>query len=152
LIRLFPTYPLTGTVQDIDRCGGKTMSNETIPEFVDKLRIHALTDALFVVNKAIDKEAAEAVTVDEVHRHIDAGDLVRFLESKLGVAFSGVREGIDENRLFIEALRHVRQTSGRERKVYGVQNSGACLVIAYITEILQQGYLDLNSLTLYGQP
>ena len=128
------------------------MSNGEIPEFVDKLRIHALTDALFVVNKAIDKGAAEAVTVNEVHQHIDSGDLVGFLESKLRVKFSGVREGIEENRLFIEALRHIRQTHGRERRVYGVQNSGACLVIAYVTEIIQQGYRDLNSLTLAGQP
>lgn len=52
------------------------MSNGQIPEFVDKLRIYALTDALFVLNKAIDKGAAEAVAVDEVHQHIDSGVLL----------------------------------------------------------------------------
>ena len=126
--------------------------SEGVPEFVDKLGIIELADALFVLNKAIDSGAAQGLTVQEVHEHIESGDLVGYLKTTLGLRFSGVREGIEENRLFIEALRHVMQPGGRERRVYGVKNNGACLLIAYITEIIQSGLWNLDSLPLYGHP
>jgi hypothetical protein len=116
------------------------------------LGIIELADALFVLNKAIDSGAAQGLTVQEVHEHIESGDLVGYLETTLGLRFSGVREGIEENRLFIEALRHVMQPGGRERRVYGVKNNGACLLIAYITEIIQSGLWNLDSLPQYGHP
>jgi hypothetical protein len=47
----------------------------------------------------------------------------------------------------------VRDTiGGRERRKFGVENNGACMLIAYITEIIQSGMWDIASLKMYGQP
>ena len=64
-----------------------------------------------------------------------------------------VRPGEEQNKHFIEALRSVRAAiGGRERRKFAVQNNGVCMLIAYITEIIQSGSWDLDSLKYYGQP
>jgi|SRR5271166_119502 len=126
---------------------------EPIEEFVDKLGVYALCGALFDLNHALDSGKASDVTFQEVHEHLESGDLVEYLQKRLGVHLSGVRPGIDQNKFFIEALRSVRDSIwGRERRKFGVENNGVCMLIAYITEIIQSGSWDLDSLKLYGQP
>jgi hypothetical protein len=127
--------------------------SESVPDFVDKLNIYALSDALFMLNGALDRGKASDVTCEEVHRHLESGDLVEFLQHRLGVQFSGARPGVEQNKYFVEALRSVRDTiGGRERRKFGVENNGACMLIAYITEIIQSGMWDIASLKMYGQP
>jgi len=127
--------------------------SESIPEFVDKLHIVSLTDALFMLNGAIDAGRSEGVTLQEVHAHLEEGDLVEHLEQRLGVQFSGVRSGTEQNKLFIEALKYVRDViDGRERRKFGVEHNGVCMLIAYITEIIQSASWNIDSLPMHGQP
>ena len=56
-----------------------------------------------------------------------------------------------QNKYFIEALKYV-VNKGREGRVFGVNHNGVCLLIAYITEIIQQGIYDYDSQKFRGQP
>jgi hypothetical protein len=131
---------------------GPKMSGE-MPDFSDKLRIVALTEALFLLNIALDSGTAQGVTFQEVYEHLEAGDLIEHLQERLKLQFSLVSPSQEQNKLFIEALRSVRYViGGRERRKFGVENNGVCMLIAYITELIQSAQWDIGSLPLYGQP
>jgi hypothetical protein len=123
--------------------------SEPMPEFVDKLSIYALTCALRDLNAALD--SGKAVTFAEVYAHLESGDLVEHLQKRLRVHLSEVRPAIDQNKYFIDALRFVLD-KGRESRAFGVQNNGVCMLIAYVTEIIQRGLWDIASLKMYDQP
>ena len=55
-----------------------------------------------------------------------------------------------QNKYFIEALKYV-VNKGREGRIFGVNHNGVCLLIAYITEIIQQGIYDYDSQEFRGQ-
>jgi len=78
-----------------------------MPEFVDKLSIYSLTCALRDLNAVLDK--GKSLTFADVYDHLYSGDLVEFLQERLGFPnlFSLVRPGIDQNKFFIDALKHV---------------------------------------------
>ena len=59
--------------------------------------------------------------------------------------------GVDQNKYFTDALKHV-VNKGREGRLFGVNHNGICLLIAYITEIIQQGMFDYDSQNFHGQP
>jgi hypothetical protein len=124
--------------------------SEPIPEFIDKLSIYALTDALRDLNAALDSGKASRLTCEEVHAHLKSGDLVEFLQKRLGVHLC-IRPAIEQHGYFIEALKFVRD-EGREYRKFGVKNNGVCMLIAYVTEIIQRRVWDIASLKMYDQP
>jgi len=46
----------------------------------DKLNIYALCDALFMLNSALNCGKAFDVTCEEVHGHLETGDLLAYLQ------------------------------------------------------------------------
>ena len=123
--------------------------DEGMPEFVSKLSIYALTCALRDLNAALDH--GKAMTFAEVYAHLELGDLVEYFQEHLGVHLSLVRPGIDQNKYFIQALKFVLD-KGREGRAFGINNNGVCMLIAYVTEIIQRGLYDYDSQKFYGQP
>jgi hypothetical protein len=118
-----------------------------------KLSIYALCGALSMLNSAVDYGKASGITPEEVYAHTEIGDLVEHLQDRLGIQFSGVRPGVEQNKYFIEELRYLRSiVRGREGRKLGAENNGICVLIAYITEIIQSGRWDLDSIKFYGQP
>jgi hypothetical protein len=81
--------------------------DEGMPEFIDKLSIYSLTCALRDLNAVLDK--GKSLTFAEVYDHLDSGDLVEFLQERLGPnLFSLVRPGIDQNKFFNLRLRFAK--------------------------------------------
>lgn len=119
-------------------------------DFSDKLAIVSLAEALFLLNAALDSGDAEGVTLQEVHEHLKTGDLIEHLQQRLGVTFSTVRPGEEQHKVFIEGLRWIQGgIAGRERRKFGVEHNGVCMLIAYITELIQSAQWDIDSLPLY---
>ena len=50
-----------------------------------------------------------------------------------------------------DAIRWV-VNRGREGRLFGVNYNGVCLLIAYITEIIQQGIYDYDSQKFWSTP
>ena len=106
----------------IVKCSNRSAMAEGMPEFIDKLSIYSLTCALRDLNAVVDK--GKTLTFDEVYDHLESGDLVEFLQERLGpTLFSLVRPGIDQNKYFIDALKYV-VNKGREGRVHGVSRNG----------------------------
>jgi hypothetical protein len=125
--------------------------SEPIEDFVDKLKIVSLTEALRLLNSALDSGSAQGVTFQEVYLYLERGDLIEHLQERLGVTFSMTRPGVEQNKYFIEALRSMRaQIGGREIQVFGIKNNGVCMLIAYITELIQSASWDIGSLPTYA--
>jgi hypothetical protein len=118
--------------------------------FYDKLDIGSLTCALRDLNSALDSGTANGITFQEVCDYLEKGNLIEHLQERLGLSFSTVRPEVEQNKFLIEGLRFVRdRAGGQELRRFGVQNSGVCLLIAYVTELIQNGHWDKSSLMRY---
>jgi hypothetical protein len=61
--------------------------SEPIEDFVDKLNIYALCEALIMFNSALDCGKASGITLEEVQAHIKIGDLIQYLQERFGVSY-----------------------------------------------------------------
>jgi hypothetical protein len=122
---------------------------ENAEKFSDKLTLVSLTEALLRLNSALDMGKADGITLQEIQEHLKTGDLIEHLQQRLRTTFSTVRPGVEQHEFFIEGLRRVRDcTGGRERRIFGVENNGVCMLIAYITELIQSAQWDIASLSI----
>ncbi len=107
----------------------------------------ALTYTVFELNSALDTGKYDDVSLDEVKGHIEAGDIFDFLDQRLG-------DNVDLSLLDELARAAVSDGladicdcyGGMERKKWGVENRGLCLLIAWVNELLQRGAVtDIES-------
>jgi hypothetical protein len=99
-----------------------------------------LTNFLFYMNGAIDNGNYRDITVREVEGQIEALNLLPWLEHRLGDAvdlgaFRDAEERADLNSKLLDVLGGVK---GRERRKFGIRNSGLCLLIALTAELIQR--------------
>jgi hypothetical protein len=90
------------------------------------------------LNAAIDTAKYQGIPIDEVKGHIERGDLAQWLIKRVG---DDIHLDLDEAARsdWNEKLESIRVAyAGNERRKWGVENSGLCLLIAWTTEILQQ--------------
>jgi hypothetical protein len=109
-----------------------------------------LTYFLMEINAALDTGHYEDVTIKEIVYHLDQGDIVEFLGQRLvgDVNLSYFEEDNEKsfelnNQLYKVFLANENQ----EYENFGVQNNGLCLLIAYITEIMQNVAKDVKDPT-----
>jgi hypothetical protein len=119
-----------------------------------ELDITTLTYLLFAINAVLDKDHWKTITFDDVYGHLDAGDLIPFLDGRLNsldLSLLGPDEA--QGRLLLAALRQVAGWfEERERRKTGIEKSGVCLVIAWIGEVIQCGQWKIDSQILSGEP
>ena len=108
------------------------------------MNIIALTLLILQINKLIDSGTCSNVTIKDVHNEIENRNCLEFLRNiggsniDLSVHFSKVYG--DFKSFYEEQIYRIYQAySGDERKKWGVQNSGLCLLLAWTTEIIAQG-------------
>lgn len=105
-----------------------------------KLTLVFLVHLIQEMNHVLDNEVSVGLTISEVESHIEAGDLIPFLRQRLkgkcdlSLFDNEMAEKINEG--MAEILDGYK---GRERRKWGVQNNGICLVIAWTSEMIQQG-------------
>lgn len=90
----------------------------------------------FLLNRAVDKGRHTGVTVNRVQRLVGEGTVFKFIEELAeGAPLLSVLR--DEDRaLLLSEWRHFG-ADYNERKSFGVESNGVCLLIAYVLEGIQ---------------
>ncbi len=91
------------------------------------------------INAAIDTGKYQDISVAEVEDHIDGGDLISYLrerlEGDLDLTFIKEPDALELNAKLNDILVAQR---GNERRKWGIENSGLCLLVAWANEIMQR--------------
>jgi hypothetical protein len=103
------------------------------------MKLVNLTTCIRKVNAAIDTGTYDDVSLEEVHQHIENGDLFPYLASRLegNIDLSLLGERVS-GEINDELGRILDAYGGQERRKWGVENNGLCLVVAWLNELIQQ--------------
>lgn len=106
-----------------------------------------LTTLILQYNSLIDSGKYEDITVDDVHTYIRNGTVLESIQqrAKSDVDLSFHLSGDATDQSFPQYYgRYLRATldayAGDERRRWGVENRGLCLLVAWTNEIVQQGW------------
>ena len=135
------------------------------------MKLSYLSYFIFNLNGAVDTGKYQNITIEEVEKHIEKRDLLRYLEKRLRddidlsliipIEDLGVPDDVADGKEWIktqvalskqaasteaeliEGLQRILDAyGGEERRRWRVQNSGLCLLIAWTTELIQQKEWD----------
>lgn len=96
-----------------------------------------LTYVILQINAAIDSGKHEDISIEEAEDHVEAGDLFRWLRQRCEMDLGYLDD--EKARAINEALERIRAAyAGDERRRWGVQNSGLCILLAWVNELIQQ--------------
>jgi hypothetical protein len=108
------------------------------------MQLNALTLLILQLNILIDTGKYDDITIEEVYSHIDRGTILEFLKERgqgdidLSIHLSEAYG--DFQSFYIKQLQSLYDAyAGDERRKWGVQNQGLCLLVAWTNEIIQQG-------------
>jgi len=99
-----------------------------------------LTYLILNLNHLVDSGFNKGVSLDEVEQHIAKGDVLDWLgkEFKGHIDLSIYRDrpsALEITKGLQDLLGGYR---GRERRKWGVEHNGICLLIAWVNELIQQ--------------
>jgi hypothetical protein len=104
-----------------------------------------LTNIIYVLSSIADSGTKDNVSIDDVKKHVRAGDLWEYIGEIGGTGFLAfdifsAPDSADFRAWYLEEMRaQCRYAEGRESRKYAIQNRGICLLISYTAEIIQQG-------------
>jgi len=93
----------------------------------------------------IDTGKYQDITIEEVKREIEKGTVLEYVAERGGTdidlsLITKAETWPNFRSFYIEHLQSIYNAySGNERRKWGVQNSGLCLLLAWTNEIIQQG-------------
>ena len=104
------------------------------------MKLVCLTNLVFGLNAAIDTGKHQTISINEVEGHIEKGDLIPWLREKLG---KDIDLSLLDHTMVTEITSGLNDIlggyRGRERRKWGVERSGLCLLLAWTNELIQQG-------------
>jgi len=105
--------------------------------------LSALTHLLLNINAALDTGHHDAIGIREVKEHIQRGTVLRFLRDRCreDIDLSMLVDGSDRDfeSWYESKLQEIDGGyAGQERRKWGVEKRGLCLLIAWTTEIIQR--------------
>jgi len=109
------------------------------------MKITALTLLILQVNSLIDSGKYNDITIHEVHNAIKSKRLLRFIKERcgsdidLGIHLESTAYGDFENYYEEKIYQIYGGYAGDERRKWGVERLGLCLVLAWTNEIIQWG-------------
>lgn len=118
------------------------------------MKVTALTLLILQINKAVDSGNYTSITVKDVQQAIEEGRVLRFLQEECkgnidlslhleGGAYSNFPE------IFEAEMKNMLYAhGGNERRKWGIENSGLCLILAWTNEIIQQGKFHFTGVLL----
>jgi hypothetical protein len=110
-----------------------------------QIKLNRLTLLILEYNHLLDTGKYNHITIDDVHREIKKGTVLRYIaETAVGDAdlslYLGVKDELGFEQQYAKHLQSIYGGyAGQERRKWGVENSGLCLLIAWTNEIVQQG-------------
>jgi hypothetical protein len=109
------------------------------------MKVSALTLLILHVNSLIDSGKYNDITIEDIHRAIEGKRVLRFLKERAGsdvdlsIHLDSKAYGSFESYYEAQLESIYGGYAGQERRKWGVENSGLCLVLAWTNEIIQQG-------------
>lgn len=109
------------------------------------MKVSALTLLILHVNSLIDSRKYDDITINEVHNAIEGKRVLRFLKERAGkdidlsIHLDSNLYGDFESYYETQLESIYGGYAGRERRKWGVEKSGLCLILAWTNEIIQQG-------------
>lgn len=107
--------------------------------------VTALTLLILRINSLIDSGKYNDITISDVHAAIESKELLRFIKNKCG---SDIDLSIhldstvyrDFESFYEQRINQIYGGyAGDERRKWGVENFGLCLILAWTNEIIQMG-------------
>lgn len=117
---------------------------EAIKE-LPKIKLTALTLIILELNHLIDSGKYIHITIEDVHKAIEQKRIIPYLEETTkGDSDFSLYGGDGPYSGFVEYYHEQMYQiyggyAGNERRKWGVENSGLCLLLAWTNEIIQQG-------------
>jgi len=110
------------------------------------MKLNLLTYFISEVNSAVDSGKYQDITIAEIEKHIEKGDLLPWLSNRLAdivdLSLFDTEQKISELTLALNDI--VGGYSGHYRKKFGIEKSVFCLLIALVNEIIQRVAWDYN--------
>jgi len=113
------------------------------------MKVSTLTALILQINSAIDSGKYTSISISDVHGAIEQRSLLKFLKTScqdnidLSIHLSGAFG--DFETFYEDAIGTIFDGyAGDERRKWGVQNQGLCLVLAWTNEIIQQSLMDVE--------
>lgn len=109
------------------------------------MKVSALTLLILQVNSLIDSGKYNNITIKDIHQAIEEKRVLRFLQERavsdidLSLHLDSRAYGGFETYYETQLENIYGGYAGAERRKWGVENSGLCLVLAWTNEIIQQG-------------
>ncbi|MCI5157448.1 MAG: hypothetical protein D3906_03240 [Candidatus Electrothrix sp. AUS1_2] len=110
------------------------------------MKLTYLTYLLLEINAVIDTGKYDHISIEDVHREIKNGTVLKLIarEAASDIDLSlRLDKRDDELNFERHYLRHLQSIyggcAGQERRKWGVENKGLCLLVAWTMEIIQQG-------------
>ena len=110
-----------------------------------QIKLNRLTLLILEYNQLLDTGKYNHITIEDIHREIQQGTVLRYISNIAGsdADFSIYLDVPDELDFEAQYAQHLQSiyggSAGRERRKWGVQNLGLCLLIAWTNEIIQRG-------------
>lgn len=102
------------------------------------MRVSDLTLLILELNAALDTGKYDDIALEPVSRAIERKQVFAFLKANVEDVGNYPRAELQAE--ISEALYRIwGGYAGNERRKWGVQNRGLCLLIAWVNEIIQQG-------------
>jgi hypothetical protein len=105
-----------------------------------------LTLMILHLNSVLDSGKYDGITVEEVKDHIDDRSILPWLRQRAPELEDELREILDTDlygdfeEFYVGQLQDILGGyGGRERRKWGVEKKGLCLLIAWTNEIVQRG-------------
>jgi hypothetical protein len=104
--------------------------------------VSSLAMMLFGLSAMLDTGEHDDITIEEVKRRASDGDLLDFLKTRAGGSFAMNLHEAHPGfaRWYVAQIaENCGVMAGRERRKYGIERRGLCLLVSYTAEIIQQG-------------
>jgi len=104
------------------------------------MRLTNLTSLILQLNALIDTGKYTWISLADIKVHVETGEIFRYIaqRGKGDIDLSFLGADIEEE-IVAELKNMLAAHAGGERRKWGVINSGLCLLIAYVTELIQLG-------------
>lgn len=110
-----------------------------------QIKLNRLTLLILEYNHLLDTGKYNHITIDDIHREIKKGTVLRYIaktaadDADLSL-YLDVKDELGFEQQYAKHLQSIQGGyAGQERRKWGVENLGLCLLIAWTNEIVQQG-------------
>ena len=96
------------------------------------MKVSDLTMLMLIINSANDTGEYQDISIAEVWKHIDEGDLIPYLRDKIGDVNFDRYDPVLAGEINKKMIDYLEVWRGQEYRKGGVKNSGLCLLLAIL--------------------